>query len=362
MAVQPAMTAARAPSEECAWTTDHSPWAVASPQAAVICSGVMVILPPSRMLAVANSFTTSAPPAFIWRTNWRIWAASPVFSLSCRREVSRRGPGMAPEAIWARRSASSSAPKLCTVVKPLIRVAWRLAAGGRAACWGFHLAHELADLGGVARVLIKLPQGGKQAGSGDGAGGDLGAQIGVEFRAQTLHRGETAHQGGVEIGRGGEGRLLGRRFSAAAALLQASVRIEIPGGVDVGIDPTGHHRHAGQIDGCLTLGIADCGNPSAFDDEIGILQDMSPTVEQGRCADHYSLPIGECGAKYQNPQALHRVPAYRRCTLKYGQETRQASQAPGCPRPRARQGFGARCKNPRTDRSRPRSQPPGPEP
>ena len=227
---------------------------------------------------------------------------------------------------------------------------------------GFHLAHELADLGGVARVLIELPQGGKQAGSGDGAGGDLGAQIGVELRAQTLHRGETAHQRGVEIGCGGESRLLGRRFSAAAALLQASVRIEIPGGVDVGIDPTGHHRHAGQIDGCVAPGIADCGNPSAFDDEIGILQDMSLTVEQGRCADHYSLPIGECGAKYQNPQALHRVPAYRRCTLKYGQETRQASQAPGCPRPRARQGFGARRKNPRTDRSRPRSQPPGPEP
>ena len=32
----------------------------------MICSGVMVILPPSRMLAVAKSFTTLAPSAFIF--------------------------------------------------------------------------------------------------------------------------------------------------------------------------------------------------------------------------------------------------------------------------------------------------------
>ena len=45
-------------------------------------SGVIVILPPSRMLAVAKSFTTSAPSAFILCTYARIAAGSPVFSLT----------------------------------------------------------------------------------------------------------------------------------------------------------------------------------------------------------------------------------------------------------------------------------------
>jgi hypothetical protein len=74
----------------------RKPCALASPQAALIWSTVAVILPPSRMLAVANSFTRSAPSALYWSTRLRICSGVPEFSVIWCSDVRMRGPGMAP--------------------------------------------------------------------------------------------------------------------------------------------------------------------------------------------------------------------------------------------------------------------------
>lgn len=55
----------------------------ASPQVASIWSAVMAILPPSRMLASANSLITSAPSAFSLSSNFRICANRCFFSVIC---------------------------------------------------------------------------------------------------------------------------------------------------------------------------------------------------------------------------------------------------------------------------------------
>src|ERR1035437_3853936 len=99
------------------------------------------------------------------------------------------------------------------------------------------------------------------------------------------------------------------------ALLQPSVPIEIPRGMNVRIDPAWHHCHARQIDRRLPLRNSDPRDPAAFDRQIRILQDMSLAVQQSRCADHHRLPIGQRGGKHHNPRAHHRDPAYRRCNL-----------------------------------------------
>ncbi len=123
-AVQPASVAARIDEGLCAWTQVRSPAALAASQAAWICSSVIVCPPPSRLLFDANSFTRSAPSAFILRTNARIASGVPLFSVTGVIEVSSRGPGTMPRAIAARRSTSDGEPMLCTVVKPDINVTY----------------------------------------------------------------------------------------------------------------------------------------------------------------------------------------------------------------------------------------------
>jgi hypothetical protein len=88
------------------------PIVLASPHAACSCSSVIVCLPPSRMLADAKIFTTSAPSVLSWRTFSRISAGVPLRSFSCRIEVRMRGPGMTPRAIASRRSTSLAEPGL----------------------------------------------------------------------------------------------------------------------------------------------------------------------------------------------------------------------------------------------------------
>ena len=101
----------------------RSPTACASVHTASSCPGVITSPPPSRMLAEANTLTTSAPSSFRRRTNARISSGDPVPARTARSEVSTRGPGRTPRAMASRRSRSAGLPRLCTVVKPAIRVA-----------------------------------------------------------------------------------------------------------------------------------------------------------------------------------------------------------------------------------------------
>jgi hypothetical protein len=74
------------------------------------------------MLLVAKIFTKSAPSATTLRTKSRICAGAPVFSLTERSDVRIRGPGTVFSAVHVLRYLSISAPGLCTVVKPDIRM------------------------------------------------------------------------------------------------------------------------------------------------------------------------------------------------------------------------------------------------
>src|ERR1035437_4503059 len=85
--------------------------------------------------------------------------------------------------------------------------------------------------------------------------------------------------------------------------------------MDVRIDPTRHYRHARQIDRRLPPRSADARDPSAFDHQTRILQDMSLAVQQSRGAYHHSLPVGQRGGKYQIHDRGIVAPAYRRCNL-----------------------------------------------
>src|SRR5206468_950490 len=115
---------------------NRNPWAFASPQAAFSCSCVIVCLPPSRMLADAKILTTSARSAFSRRTSWRISSGLPLFSLSGRIAVSRRGPGMIPRSMASRTLTSEGSPTLCTVVKPAIKTTYRFSAVYKASAAG----------------------------------------------------------------------------------------------------------------------------------------------------------------------------------------------------------------------------------
>ena len=59
----PASAASRSASERCRWTTDFSPWACASPQAASSWAADRFVTPPKRMLVDAKTLMTSAPAA-----------------------------------------------------------------------------------------------------------------------------------------------------------------------------------------------------------------------------------------------------------------------------------------------------------
>ena len=128
--VQPARATRCTASAECACTTERSPCAFDSPQAASSCSGVMVASPPSRMDLEAKILITSAPRALNRRTEARSESGDPppVRSLSEPRDVITRGPGMRPALMASRSTALSASPMLCTVVKPARSVAQALPA------------------------------------------------------------------------------------------------------------------------------------------------------------------------------------------------------------------------------------------
>jgi hypothetical protein len=185
----------------------RKPCALASPHAASICSTVAVILPPSRMLAVANSFTRSAPSAFSFCTIARICSGVPEVSVIWRSEVRMRGPGIAPSR-------------------------------------------------------------------------DHVAQIAVERRAHTLHGGEAAHQRGVGIGGGVQYSLrLGGLAAAAGARFVAAVFVEVPGDVDVGVDPSGHHGEAAEIHRGLLFRVGDTRDAPGLDGDLLVLEDMALAVD-----------------------------------------------------------------------------------
>ena len=118
--VQPARTAARAPSGPAHGSSPASPTPELprSPPQAVRPNESALPLPIA--LGGAKILITSAPSATNLRTSGRI--SSGVPSGITPREVSIRGPDKGPVAIQSRRSLEISNPGLCTVVKPAMTV------------------------------------------------------------------------------------------------------------------------------------------------------------------------------------------------------------------------------------------------
>jgi hypothetical protein len=67
---------------------------------------------------------------------------------------------------------------------------------------GLHLVHVFADAPGIARVFVDRTQGSDQTRTRDGPRLDLLAQIAIQFGADALHRGESAHEDRIKIGGG----------------------------------------------------------------------------------------------------------------------------------------------------------------
>ena len=128
--VQPLRAARCTASAECACTTERSPCAVDSPQAAASCASDIVASPPSRMDFDAKILITSAPAALKRRTTARSESGLPPAERSFMEpsDVSTRGPGMVPRLMASRSVPLSSSPMLCTVVKPACSVAHALPA------------------------------------------------------------------------------------------------------------------------------------------------------------------------------------------------------------------------------------------
>ncbi len=161
----------------------------------------------------------------------------------------------------------------------------------RSAPCAFEPVDKCADLFRRPGFLVDLRQGREQTGSGNRALSGHFAKIGVCRRAYALYRGEPAHQGGVEIGRGVKRRLLRGRFCAPARpLFVPAVFTEIPRRMHVGVDPAGHHGEAAEIDARFGLRTGSyAGDPSAFDGDVLVAKHPTPAINQSRCADDYSL-------------------------------------------------------------------------
>ena len=173
--------------------------------------------------------------------------------------------------------------------------------------FGLGALHQRANLIGRAGIFGDLVQGSEDARTGDRARLDHVAQVAVEGRAHTLHGGESAHQGGVSIGGGvKDGLRLGGLAAAPRTRFVAAVLIEIPGDVDVGIDPPGHDGIAAQVDGRLLLRGSDAGDAASVDDDLLVPEYVALAVDQGAGFDDHRLSYrqggeaGKCDASAQH--------------------------------------------------------------
>ena len=167
----------------------------------------------------------------------------------------RRGAPGALDAVGMDRGAQAERLRLAAR-----RVELRLAEGGTAtqpdALGGedldhvrplrLALAHVGAQLFRRALRILQRCQRGEDARAGDGAAGDRVAHLGVERRAEALHGGDAALQGGepvlhrVEDGAGRRLRLFVR---------QPAGLVEVPGEMDVGVDAAGQQGEGAQVPG-----------------------------------------------------------------------------------------------------------------
>src|SRR5258708_2503714 len=110
---------------------------------------------------------------------------------------------------------------------------------------GLHLADLFADLLRRARGLVDSSQRGEHAGTGNYACVDQIANLAIDRRSEALHGSKSGQEGGVRVARCVKSAQLRSLLTAASALVQAVLLIEMPSQVDVGVDPSRRGREAG---------------------------------------------------------------------------------------------------------------------
>ena len=154
-----------------------------------------------------------------------------------------------------------------------------------------HGAQFVGSASGLATAKDRIERGedmrARQAQAVDGI-----AEVFVERRAEALHGSETGSEHLPTIGGAcQDGLLLGLVLASEFA-----GGVEMPGRVDVGINPAGQNRQRGEVvsDCALGCGSANAGNFSAFDHDHGVAENLPSAIEDGGDSQDDGPILGGC--------------------------------------------------------------------